>query len=282
MKTNPRLLLAFFSAAASLVAAPLTSSTAVHARPDTSAPAIAVIKAGEEPAPAVGVALALPPGWQAIELSGPHEVYVHGKDLTKNLDVKPGAEFRTQPKADAPVLTTFAAGDNAEITGLRGKWTQLKLEKKITGYIYAPGSATAATAATRAPAPAANTSAPAYTPPPAAVASTPAATASMGGAPGRPAERSSNLNDGGSSALPRLFKGQLVSSRKLLGLGRSPYEFQLNDDGGARYAYLDTSKLLLTEQIDKYVDRTVVVYGTAKPVPNSKDIVIQVESLQLQ
>jgi hypothetical protein len=65
-------------------------------------------------------------------------------------------------------------------------------------------------------------------------------------------------------------------------MARRPYEFQLNDNGGERYAYLDTSKLLLTEQIDKYIDRTVVVYGTARPVPDSKDIVIQVESLQLQ
>jgi hypothetical protein len=269
MKTNLRLLLAFFAAAASLTAAPLTSSTAVHARPETSAPAVAVLKAGTEPTPAIGVALALPPGWQAVELTGPHEVYVHGKDLTKNLDVKPNAEFRTQPKADAPVLTTFSPGDKAEITGLRGKWTQLKLEKKIVGYIRTSG---AGNSAASAPAPAA----PAYTPP----ASAPVpAIASTGGAPGRPAQNI-NLGDGGSSALPRLFKGQLVGTRKLI--GRAPYEFQLNDDGGARYAYLDTSKLLLTEQIDKYIDRTVVVYGTAKPVPNSKDIVIQVESLQLQ
>jgi hypothetical protein len=268
MKTNLRLLLAFFAAAASLTAAPLTSSSAVHARPEASAPAVAVLKAGTEPVAAAGVALTLPPGWQAVELSGPHEVYVHGKDLTKNLDVKPNAEFRTQPKADAPVLTTFAAGDKAEITGLRGKWTQMKLEKKIVGYLYTPGGGAAGA---HMP-----VTTPSYTPP--APAPVPAI-ASTGSASGRPAQNI-NLGDGGSSALPRLFKGQLVASRKLI--GRAPYEFQLNDDGGARYAYLDTSKLLLTEQIDKYIDHTVVVYGTAKPVPNSKDIVIQVESLQLQ
>ncbi len=268
MKTNLRLLLALVATSASLLAAPLTSTTAVHARPEASAPAISVLKAGSEPTPAIGTALALPPGWQAVELTGPHEVYVNGKDMTKNLDIKPNAELRTQPKSDAPVLSYYVAGDAAEITGLRGRWTQLKLQKKIVGYIYTPGAGTVA-AATPAPAPA-------YTPP--APAPVPAV-ASTGGSPGRPAQNI-NLGDGGSSALPRLFKGQLVASKKLI--GRAPFAFQLNDDGGERYAYLDTSKLLLTEQVDKYIDRTVVVYGTARPVPNSKDIVIQVESLQLQ
>lgn len=272
MKTNLRLLLALVATSASLIAAPLTSSTAVHARPEPSSPAISVLKAGTEPTPAIGTALALPPGWQAVELTGPHEVYVIGKDMTKNLDIKPNAELRTQPKADAPVLSYYVAGDKAEITGLRGKWTQLKLEKKIVGYINVPGAGTVAAAPAHAatPAPAA------YTPP---AASPVPAVATTGGAPGRPAQNI-NLGDGGSAALPRLFKGTLVASKKLI--GRAPFAFQLNDDGGARYAYLDTSKLLLTEQVDKYIDRTVVVYGTARPVPDSKDIVIQVESLQLQ
>jgi hypothetical protein len=277
MKTNMRLLLALFATAATAFAAPLVSSTAVHIRPEASSPAVAVLKAGTEPTPAVGIALALPPGWQAVELSGPHEVYLHGKDLTKNLDIKPGAEFRTQPKADAPVLIAYAAGDSAEITGLRGKWTQFKLQKKIVGYINTDG--TSATSAEIAPAYSAAATTPAYTTPVASAAPAPA-DGLAGGVSGRPAPKSSNLSDGGSSALPRLFKGQLVATRKLI--GRAPFEFQLNDDGGTRYAYLDTSKLLLTEQIDKYIDRTVVVYGTARPVPNSKDIVIQVESLQLQ
>jgi len=63
---------------------------------------------------------------------------------------------------------------------------------------------------------------------------------------------------------------------------RRPYDYQLNDNGGERYAYLDLSRLLQTEQLDKYVDHTVLIYGTAKAVPNSKDIVIEVESLQLR
>lgn len=282
MKINPCFLLAMV-AASSLVAAPLTSSTAVHPRPDAASPAIAVLNAGTEPTPAVGTALPLPAGWSAIELSGSHDAYIQNKDLQKDLDVRAGSSFRTAPKADAPVLSTKEPGDQVEITGYHGKWTQVKVTKKITGYIQgwsqgatSPVANTAkpSTAPAAATPPAAKTTVPPFSPPPGA----PAAVAS-GGA-GRPSQMV-NLGDGGSASLPRLFQGKFVSTKSLL-RPRRPYDFQLNDTAGERYAYLDISRLLQTEQIDKYVDHTVTVYGTAKPVTGSKDIVIEVESLQLR
>lgn len=89
-----------------------------------------------------------------------------------------------------------------------------------------------------------------------------------------------NRNDG-SASLPRSFQGKFVSTRRPLA-PRHPYDWALNDDSGKRYALLDVSKLLQTEQIEKYTDRMVVVYGSAKPSPNGRDILIQVESLQLK
>ncbi|HEX2852820.1 MAG TPA: hypothetical protein VHO24_06245 [Opitutaceae bacterium] len=97
-------------------------------------------------------------------------------------------------------------------------------------------------------------------------------------APGRAAPMAS---DGSSATLPRSFQGKFVSTRRPLA-PRHPYDWALNDEGGKRYALLDVSKLLQTEQIEKYTDRMVVVYGTAKPSPNGRDILIQVESLQLK
>ena len=87
--------------------------------------------------------------------------------------------------------------------------------------------------------------------------------------------------DGGGSALPRQFAGRFVSTRRPL-TPRRPYDYALNDEAGKRYAYVDVSKLLLTEQIEKYIDHNVVVFGAAKNVPDSKDIVIMVETLQLR
>jgi hypothetical protein len=63
---------------------------------------------------------------------------------------------------------------------------------------------------------------------------------------------------------------------------RRPYDYALNDDAGKRYAYLDLSRLLLGEEIEKYLDHGVVVFGAAKSTAEGRDIVIEVETLQLR
>ena len=257
------------SATVSLLAAPLAVTTAVHTKPEASSPAISYLKAGTDPVPAPNAPANLPAGWIAIELPGPFEGYVENKDLSKALDVKPGVSIRMAPKPDAPVLAIAEKGDKATITGLRGKWTQISLEKKLFGYVNV-------------------TSGPAN---PAPVAATPPAPAPMAPAPVAPGVYGSttagqaapmvNLGDGGGSALPRQFAGRFVSTRRPLA-PRRPYDYALNDEAGKRYAYLDISKLLLTEQIEKYIDHHVVVFGAAKNAPGGKDIVIEVETLQLK
>ena len=53
--------------------------------------------------------------------------------------------------------------------------------------------------------------------------------------------------------------------------------------GGALPCILEhRRKVRLTEQIEKYVGHSVVVFGAAKPTPDGKNIVIQVETLQLK
>ncbi len=250
--------------------APLPATTAVHTKPEVSSPAINFLKAGTVPVAAASAPANLPAGWVAIELAGPFEAYVENKDLTKSLDLKPGVSVRTAPKADAPVLTVAEKDDKAVISGLKGKWTQISLEKKLLGFIQT----SAATPATFAAAPAAYSA-------PAPMPLAPVAPSAYGtNAPGQAATMV-NLGDGGGSALPRQFAGRFVSTRRALA-PRRPYEYALNDDAGKRYAYADISKLLLTEQIEKYIDRQVVVFGAAKPVPDTKDIVIVVETLQLK
>ena len=256
-------------------AAPLTETTAVHTKPDATSPAITFLKAGTEPVVAAGALASTPAGWLAVELPGPFAGYVENKDLTKSLDVKPGAAIRLAPKADAGVLTAGEKNDKTTITGLRGKWTQISLEKNLVGYIsigaapgYLPPIATTPAAAGPAPA------APALSP-------APVATGAYGvAAPGRAAPMVS-LGDGGGSLLPRQFAGRFVSTRRPF-TPRRPYDYALNDDAGKRYAYLDTSKLLLTDQIEKYISHQVVVFGTAKPTADGRDIVIVIETLQLK
>ncbi len=270
-----------------LTAAPLSVTTAVHTKPDSASPAITFLKAGTGPVAAMDPLSGAPSGWMAVELPGPFEGYVQNKDLSKSLDVKPGASIHVAPKLDAGVLAVAAKGDKASITGLRGKWTQINLEKKLVGYIkvaggsatHSPPIPTASASASAGNMPRSGNSATASAGPAASAVTAPQPVYGNTSGPGQAAPMV-NRGDGGATALPRQFAGRFVSTRRAF-TPRRPYDYALTDDGGRRYAYLDVSKLLLTEQIEKYIDHQVVVFGGAKTVPDSKDIVITVETLQL-
>ncbi|MSU25625.1 MAG: hypothetical protein EXS32_17610 [Opitutus sp.] len=254
-------------------AAPLTATTAVHTKPDDASPAVTFLKAGTDPLPVAGTIASTPAGWMAVELPGPFEAYVRDSDLTKSLDVKPGASIYLAPKAEGGVLALAEKDDKTNITGQRGRWIQIRFERKLTGYINLGGT-------------------PGYLPP---IATTPASTtptdaAPMSAAPVAPiaygsvgighAAAAVNPSDS-SAALPRQFSGKLASTRSPF-RPRRPFDWALNDDAGKRYAYLDISKLLLTQQIEAYTDHAVVVFGAARPGPDGKDLVIYAESLQLK
>jgi hypothetical protein len=247
---------------AALNAATLSVATAVQSEPDAASPVIVVLPAGaEQPTPSDKGALP-PSGWIAVEVAGPFEGYVKNRSLTKQLDVVPGSSVYVAPKETSAVLAVFAKGDKAEITGLHGSWTQIRLEKTLIGYIQT-GPAAPQPAAAVAAAPASPSAAPAAPAP----APAPSAAAPAG-------------DDGGSS-LARLFEGTLASTKTLL-MPKRPFDWQLVDGSGKRIAYVDLSKLLLTDQIENYAGHGVVVLGSLKPVKDSNDLVISVEGLRLK
>lgn len=261
MKTKPclaalRLLTVVAAVAASrLLGAPLAAPAAVHTKPDASSPAITFLKVGTEPTAALNAPAHLPAGWIAVELPGPFEGYVENKDLTKALDVKPGTPIRLAPKADAAVLTIAERATRRPSPGSRANGPSSPSTRSSPGSSGSdltrrfPGQAPASAGAPTGTTPAA----------PAQATST---------APGQAAP-SADAGDGGSSVLPRQFAGRFVSTRRALA-PRRPYDYALNDDAGKRYAYVDTLKLLLTEQIEKYVDKKVVVVLPAGPPHEGK------------
>ncbi|MFA5056702.1 MAG: SH3 domain-containing protein [Opitutaceae bacterium] len=241
--------------AASLSAAPLMETTAIHAQPDAASPAIGYLKAGTEPAAAANATA--PGGWMAIELPGPHEGYVNNNDFSKSLDIHPGAAIRLQPKAGAPILTTMQEGDKVEITGLRSGWTQIKLAKTIPGYIRIGGTPSA---------------------PPPAVPSIPAAATAPSAGPSPLV-----IGNGPAAALPRQFQGVFAETRRILLIGpRRDYGYQLNNLDGQRIAFLDVTRLLATDKMEPYLDRPVTVTGVLKQTPDGKNLVIEVETLELK
>lgn len=257
------------ASACSLSAETALRATPIHVRPDSGSVVIRLVKPGEILPENVMVG-GTPTGWKAVSLPGPHEVFVRNSDISKNLDVKPGAPLRLGAKSDAAVLTHATADDDMEITGLRGRWTQLTLNQPVTGYVFD----------TATPAP--DRPAPAVTRTPVQDVSVVASNTVTSTAPtaGKavdrtPAERQS-LAD-----LPRVFEGVLASTRSPL-RPRRPYDFALQAEDGTRFAYLDLTKILLTTPVENFLNLQVVVYGVARPIPDTKDIVISVESAQLR
>jgi pyruvate/2-oxoglutarate dehydrogenase complex dihydrolipoamide acyltransferase (E2) component len=212
-----------------------------------------VLPAGSEQPTPTDKAGIPPAGWIAVEVAGPFEGYVKNKDLSKQLDVIPGASILVAPKDGAGVLAVFEKGDKADITGLHGGWTQVHLDKTLVGYIQvgSPAPAPAPTAA-------------------------PAASAAAG-----PAAAPSAPPGDGNVGLSRLYEGTLASTKSLLSPKR-PYDWQIVDASGKRIAYVDLTKLLLTDQIENYAGHGVVVLGSLEPVKDSDDLVIRVVGLRLK
>lgn len=254
MKTKLILLLCALTAVR-LTAETLTTDTAVFAQTDPKSPVLAKLKGGST----VTVVGEAPAGWKRIEISGPFEVYVHNRDITKGLEVREGANIYASPKKDAQILTVAALGDKTDIIGLRGDYCQIKLEKKIQGFIAVGATANIAT-------PARSTSA------------TPAAAApGASTAPGRPVQLGANSAD-----MPRMFAGRLVLAKRAIINPNPLYDYQLMDSNGRRFAYIDTKRLLVTDKIEAYLDRSVAITGTIRNTVDGKDIVIAAESMQLK
>jgi hypothetical protein len=259
----------------SLRALTLDAPLPAYAAPDVKAPILGTARTGT-----ILTDGTAPAGWAAVSLEGPHTVYVTQKDTLKNFEVRPGAAYLSQPRPDAPVLGLADEKDPAEFADIAGRYNKFSLKKPVTAYVrVTPADAT----------PVAPVATPVKPVPSAPASAEPAAPALMNDLTGtlnNDIPASSPTTPGQSAQLgePRLartFFGVVASTRNPL-RPRRPYDFQLNDGSGARIAYLDISRLLLTEQIEAFIDRPVILFGTAEPVGTSREIVIRVETLKLQ
>ncbi len=235
----------------------LPADAAVFLQPDPKSPVLVRLKAGNT----IVYTGDAPAGWRRVEISGTFEGYAHNRDITKDLTVRDGGSILAAPKKDTPALTVAQEGDKTEVVGLAGgDWVQVKFTKKLQGFV-----ATAA-AANLAPDPLTSAPAPAVAPAPAAPASN----------LGRPVPLTGNTAD-----MPRQFAGRLVLARRAIINPNPPYDYQLTDSNGRRFAYVDTKRLLLTDKLESYLDLQVTVTGTVRNTVDGKDLVISAESMAL-
>ena len=259
MKINTLLLLLCASVARLAAADILSADTAVFLQPDPKSHVLVRLKSGNT----IIYTGDAPAGWRRVEITGSFEGYAHNRDVTKGLEVRAGASILTAPKKDAPALTVAQTGDKTEVTGLVDNapdWCQIMIEKKLPGFI----------------ATSANANTPAEVKPAYAVA-TPAAPAGPVTSVGHAVPLGSNTAD-----MPRLFAGRLVLARRAILNPNPPYDYQVTDSNGRRFAYVDTKRLRLTDRIDTYLDRLISVTGTVRNTVDGKDLVIAAESMSLQ
>jgi len=251
-------------AAACCLALPVRSAvllqdTPVRARPESDAPVLARLSAGTEPQ-LVGADVALaPPGWRAVELPGPLTGFVANGDLTKTLEVREGAAIREEPSADGAVLANGRTDDVTEIFGIQGRWTQVRVSRRVIGYMRDPDSVVLP-GATQTP-------------------TTAAPLVDSGGVGRVVAPSAAAASD--ETPISRTFQGRFVSTRRPLA-PRRPYDYQVNDSNGQRVAFLNVSRLQQTQSMDPYLDREVIVSGLARYSPEVQAIVIEVERLDLR
>lgn len=257
MKTKLAGFLTSLVLAFQLHAAVLTAPTPVYIQPATSAAVVSVLNAGSTPSPSNASGAVAPQGWMAVDVAGPFVAYIHGRELDKNLNIRPNAPLMLRPSDQAPVLTHYVKGMKIEVTGIRGHWMQVRLKENLVGYIQLA-----------APTPNANP-----------LVAQPQAAPSASAAPQPiPAAAATPVS---SAEMPRTFQGKFVATRHFLGFHKA-YDFQLNDSSGSRFAFLDLSHILVTDVLDRYLNQEVIVYGIAHNLKDSKDIVIEVESIQLR
>src|SRR3954468_18413026 len=119
-----KLIILTFALAAVLTADTVKTDTAVFVQTRLKAGATITV-VGEAPA-----------GWRRVEVSGPFEAYAQSRDITKGLEVREGGNIYAAPRKDAQLLAVAAAGDKSEVIGLAGgDWCQVRLEKKLQGFI---------------------------------------------------------------------------------------------------------------------------------------------------
>ncbi len=257
MKTKLFLLALALALAATLAADTLKTDTAVFVQTDPKSPVLTRLKAGST----ITVVGEAPAGWRRVEVSGPFEAYAQSRDITKGLEVREGGNIYAAPRKDAQLLAVAAPGDKSEVIGLAGgDWCQIRLEKKLQGFI-AVGEAANISADARPMQPV--TAAPVPTGPVTTV--------------GRPVAPSGNTAD-----TPRLFAGTLVLARRPILNPNPPYDYQLTDATGRRFAYVDTRRLLLTDKMETFLDRQIAITGTVRNTIDGKDLVIAAESMSLK
>jgi|GEM_PF-785309 len=118
-----------------IIGSALAKETPARLAPSETAAVLRVFAAGSKLKPTTTPTADLSANWNAISLDGPFTLYVRNGDIDKGLAIKPASPLYLEPDTAAAVVAYAEEGDAITITGLRGRWTQIELQKSLTAYI---------------------------------------------------------------------------------------------------------------------------------------------------
>ncbi len=253
-------------------------------------------------------------GWQWTEYTTTLEGYVPEKSLSKNFEIEPDTFVRAQPNGAAPVLTVVEAKDRFDVLKVSKDWATVRFSKAVPVYFQqAETQKTASitepvrpsTADTPKPETirfdpnrAVSTTSPEALPPenviwsagstsvsplehrelaPTQIESIDAADIMVG-----PVETSTREAPRTPETKPgtpmRLLSGKLVRSITSFG---PRYPIRLNSSSGQRIAYVDMSRIFISD-LRPYLGQKVYIGGEVRPlVPGSKDLVILARTIRI-
>jgi hypothetical protein len=70
-----------------------------------------------------------------------------------------------------------------------------------------------------------------------------------------------------------------VLARRVILNPNPPYDYQLVDASGRRFAYVDTRHMPATTKYEEYLDLEISITGSVRNTVDGKDIVISAESM---
>lgn len=265
-------------------AATLSFDAPLHIQPNSNSPVIGTLPAGtsipsllRQELQAAGLQPP-PPGWTVIRSAGPFQGFVRNADVNDDGTIKPGAEVRLQPLADAPLLLEVDPADDATASEPLGDWSRATIRTELFVYVNSvpPGSRSQGVVAP------ANTMEGGSGTDDELVLNDPRVEArpQKPRKPKRTREPKVEPVPVETEGAPRTFVGYLLRTRRILGRGPK-YDYQLVDENNDRIALLDVSALLATSPVASFENRRVSVYGPGLTRPDVKDVILRVQTLRL-
>jgi hypothetical protein len=268
-------------------AATLPFDAPLHTQADDDSPVVGTLPAGTSIKSLLREELAAagldspPPGWIVIRSAGPFAGFVPNREVESDGTIKPGAEIRGQPLADAPLLLIVEAGDVATAREPIGDWSRATIHTDLIVFVNAlpPGSRSEMTEVAPMATPEAVTDNP-PAPNDELVIDT-SAPAEETRKPAKTREPKVEPTPVETAGAPRTFVGYLMRTRRFLGRGPK-YNYHLVDERGYRICFVDVSALLATSTIESFENRRISVYGPGITRPDVKDLIIRVQTLRLE